>query len=272
MSFSRSGVEIEDQQFVEMVHVLEDAEGRWRQLENGRLAADFVGYIVEHRLPARQGLVLQPFDRIGEGHVELIVLMVRLAIAEKIGKGIAPGAHDPAVLLGCPVDEQARRASFDDGHLEGLGHRETCKPGCHQRGHVVDRRLEREIAWPAILPAPGLDEPFEKRHVKAGDRREEELRGLRHRQICLTRLDQRRQRLRTLLDMADDGIAGFRQKTADLAVAAAEMGGRDRIVGLRVGEKLWRKGRGGHGRLEGFRFHCTAHMAEPRMSDDAWSF
>ena len=45
----------------------------------------------------------------------------------------------------------------------------------HELRHVVDRRIEWNVIGPVVLLAAGLDHAFEKRHMEAGDWREDEL-------------------------------------------------------------------------------------------------
>jgi hypothetical protein len=143
------------------------------------------------------------------------------------------------ILRSCTsAHQEAGRASPDDADFEGFGRRQSLQPRREQRVHILDRGIERNVLGPEIRAACVVDDPLEQGHVQAADRGEEELPGLRHRQIPLAGLDQSRLRRRSLDHMADDRIARLRQEAAAGKVPPAEMQRWVRVVRLRIGEKV----------------------------------
>ena len=217
-----------------MVHVVERAEGRRPQFQNRHLGAKLGRHLVQHRLPARQRLIREPLDDIGEGDVKSIGVMIGMAIAEKIGQRIAPFPHRLAVRLSCAVDQKAARPRLYHRHLERIAHGEGLQPLPHDFGHLVDRRIERKIRGPIRPCAAIFDDALEQRHMQAGNRREGELPGFRHRQVLLPCRYHRTLGLRALRHMADDRIAGLMLEDAGEIVARAEMARRLRMQALRI--------------------------------------
>ncbi len=85
-----------------MVHVLERAECRRPQVEDRGAVGDIADHFVQHLLPGRQRSVVKSLDNVTEGDVEDVVVVVRMAIAEYGGKGVAPISQGPAI--GCGSD------------------------------------------------------------------------------------------------------------------------------------------------------------------------